>query len=206
MFYDQTAIDYLIDRIGWAEAIPPTTIAVSVENTTSTSGRFFDEFFNLSKVENVFYAIDNAKIDNDTLNDELFRMKKAAVLMALDNIFDSNPRAHYKECRGSLVDISSKDYSAIIPLKGRLFDSAIGYSMAIIVIDKLLTSIRANRTQRENKFDYQTLKAELEGIKDEFHNVVSVGLYGRLKSEIKSIIKIIFPDYSQATLRGVSVW
>lgn len=206
MFYDSATVDYLIDRLGWENAVPPSSIVVSAENHTSTSGRYYDEFFKMSIVENIEAAIHNSDATELTLNEFLFKLKKEAVMNMLDRVFDSNERAFYKTGNGGcVVDISGKDYSAIIPTKGRLFDAAIGYSMAKSVIQLLLTTGRENGTNRDNKFDYNYLKGELEGLKDE-NGEVFKGINGYLNIEIGKIINILFPKRSTPILTAPRVW
>lgn len=200
MFYDTTAIDFLIDRIGWPAAMPPTDLIIDTQNTESQSGRFVDEFNKMAIVENVWFSIVNKDATLDTLNYELYRLKKDGVLSALSLIFDNNERAYYKMCNGVRKDISGIDYSGIIVTKGGLFDNAIGYAIACKTLELLITTNRANGTERGNKLNWETIKGELEGIKNEYGKNITTGLYSLRARAIGTIIDIMWPKTGRATL------
>lgn len=205
MFYDQPSIDFLIDRVGWADAMQPTTLTISSQNLTSTSGRLFNSFNGMVIVENVWDTIVNEDADNQELNDVLYSLKKQSVLDVLSHVFDVNPKASLSYGTNEYpIDISNRDYSATIQGRNGLFDAAIGYTCAIKSIELILSSNRANGTERGNKFNWQTLKAELSGLKDEYGRQSNEGLESMKNREIQRIIKILWPDGGYPKLIGRS--
>lgn len=158
-------------------------------------------------VENVWYSINNKDATQDTLNDELYRLKKEAVLHALSLIFDNNERAYYKICGDTRKDISGTDYSSTITSMDRLFDNVIGYSIACKTLELLITNSRSNGTERSDKWNWQTIKAELGGVKDEYGKTITIGLYSLRSKYVGTIIDILWPgNVGKPTLTGRRVW
>jgi hypothetical protein len=207
MFYDQTAIDYLIDRLGWAEPIPPTSLVIDSRNTLSNSGRYFDEFNKMVTVENVWSTINNATVQQADYNYYLYKLKQETVLFALSVIFDNNERAYYGYCGTNRKDISGVDYSGIIPTKGGLFDNLIGYCMSCKALELFLTTNRKNGDERGNKFNYSNIQTELNGIKNEYGKTMTIGLYALKSMAAEKVIDILWPtNKNRPILTGRRVW
>ena len=208
MFYDSSAIQYLVDRIGWAAPIPPISLSLSPENNTATSQRYYNWFHRLATVENMAYTIANPDVVNDDFNDYLYDIKKQAVLSVLASVFDNCERANYRYgAYYTRVDISNIEYSDVIKTgKPSLFDNAIGYTAACKILEDLLSSVRKNGVEREIGFDWTQLKAELEGIRNEYGKIMTTGLYALKKMAIDSVIDILFPENAPPLLIGRHPW
>lgn len=207
--YDNTSIQVLVDRVGWALPIPPSTIVLTSENTKSDSGRYFDAFHKMCIVENVFDVQPNHNISNTDFNVYLYGLKKAATMKVLSAIFDLNERANLSVATSGLrVDISNTDYSQMITTRASIFDDCLGYQMACDVLEMILLTTRSNQTESISKYNYQQLKLELDGFTNEGGHLVSKGLHFKLNASIIKAIDILFPrdDRSKKTIRGVSVW
>lgn len=207
--YDNTSIQVLVDRVGWALPIPPSTIVLTSENTKSDSGRYYDAFHKMTIVENVFDVQPNHNISNTDFNLYLYGLKKAATMKVLSAIFDLNERANLSiATNGRRVDTSSTDYSQMITTRASIFDDCLGYQMACDVLEMILLTTRSNQTESISKYNYQQLKLELDGFTNEGGHLVSKGLHFKLNASIIKAIEILFPrdDRKQKTIRGVSVW
>lgn len=207
--YDNTSIQVLVDRVGWALPIPPSTIVLTSENTKSDSGRYYDAFHKMTIVENVFDVQPNHNISNTDFNLYLYGLKKAATMKVLSAIFDLNERANLSiATNGRRVDTSSTDYSQMITTRASIFDDCLGYQMACDVLEMILLTTRSNQTESISKYNYQQLKLELDGFTNEGGHLVSKGLHFKLNASIIKAIDILFPrdDRKQKTIRGVSVW
>lgn len=207
--YDNTSIQVLVDRVGWALPIPPSTIVLTSDNTKSDSGRYFDAFHKMAIVENVFNVQPNHNISNADFNVYLYGLKKAATMKVLSAIFDLNERANLSIATSGLrVDISSTDYSHMITTRASIFDDCIGYQVSCDVLELMLLTTRSNQTESVSKYNYQQLKVELDGFTNEGGHLVSKGVHFKLNASIIKAIDILFPrdDRSKKTIRGVSVW
>jgi hypothetical protein len=195
MFYNSTAIQTLIDRIGWAAAIQPSTIVLSSAAAKSDSGRYFSGFHRMAIVENMKPLMPNKDADNTAFSAWLVDLKREGVMNVLDRVFDNNERAFFLIDRdGNRVDISAKDYSeTIITINPRLFDKAIGLQVAYNALEAIAVSTRSNGVQRSTQASYEEIKNEQDGFTDENGKALSAGLKGKLTGSISSIIDILFP-------------
>lgn len=200
--YNETSIQLLIDRIGWSDPIQPNTvITLSSENLESESGRFFDSFHSLAIVENVFACISNKDVDNEELNDILYKMKKDSVLEVLNKIFTTNPLAYIKNQDG-LISLNYKtDYSVDVLTKTSLFDDSIGYSMAVRCLQLFISSTRSNLKERKIGQSYEQLKVELEGVTNTEGVLIAKGAIGYYDASIINAIKILFPTETKSKKR-----
>lgn len=196
MFYDSVATQALVDRIGWAEPVPPTGITLDAENILSNSGRLFNSYHKLASVEMVSYCTTNEgseAITNDTLNDLLIKRKEQAVLKVLQSVFDINERANFTyNHKNQRIDLSGTDYSQVIVDRANLFDNAIGYQAAYDVLETIATSSRSNILERCG-MDAAQLKYEMQGVVFE-GKTITTGLQQSLWGATKHIIAILFPD------------
>ena len=85
------------------------------------------------------------------------------------------------------------DYSSTIINRPRIFDDAIGYSIAIKCLELFVSSSRKNLAERNAKLSYQNLKMELEGVRNESGHLVAKGLIMRKEFAIRQAQKILFP-------------
>ena len=137
--------------------------------------------------------IPDPEISEENFNKYLLDLKTQGVLDVLTSILDENEL--YKE---------DFDYSDIIIQKPRLFDNSIGYSVAIKALEMFVASGRKNAEERSVLMAYNTLKIELEGLRNEAGHVVARGIRYFLKSSIEKTSNIIFPN--PLTIKAPKLW
>lgn len=191
--YNEASIEALVKRIGWAEAVPPTTIVVSEDNLESTSGRYFNSFNPLVIVENILASITNKDADNDTLNTELSRLRSDGVNDVLLKVYNLNTRAT-AEVTNFVTSINyAADYSASIVANQQSFDDAIGLSVAIKSLELISTTNRSNARANNPKIDNQEIQAFFHGAFSATGKVISKGLYAQYAEAIGKLIEVLFP-------------
>lgn len=196
MTYSTEAIQALIDRVGWANAVPPSSIAVSTANHTSDSGLYFRGFHPMATIENVNDFFGAGGSSETDLNAFAYDMKNAAANKVLMDVFQLNVRASYTIRYDKVkVDVSSTDYSSVILTKP-VFDNAYGYRMAIDVLELMLNTNRTNNTEKKLMTDGR-LRLELEGMFNDDGKVVTKGLYAKYQFAITTIIDVLFPEIEQ---------
>lgn len=179
--YSELSIQTLETRIGWSDP-SDLPISISADNKQSDSGRMFNSFHSMVLLSNIYATVPVVNMDENSFNEYLLSVRKQAVLSVLNRIFDQN-----KEY------ISTNDYSDTIINRSALFDDAIGYSVAVNMIELFISSGRSNLEERNSKMSYQLLKIELEGAKNENGYPVTKGLLSKLDTSIKRAREIIFP-------------
>lgn len=190
--YNEESIQALINRIGWAEAVPPTDITISEENKESESGRYFNSFNPLVVVENVFAAITNKSADNDTLNSELARLKEDGVKDVLLKVYNLNTRATAAVTNFVTSLNYASDYSASIVANQQSFDDAIGLSVAIKALELISTTNRSNERANNPKISAQDIQAAFHGAFT-VNRVISKGLLAQYNDAIHDLIEVLFP-------------
>ncbi|MGB7842334.1 MAG: hypothetical protein WBL21_06055 [Salinimicrobium sp.] len=180
--YSQEAISFLEARIGFG-ALNVSGVSVDAEHQTGTSGRSLTYFHKLASLHNIYYTVEKAGMTSAELNAHLAQLKKDSVRAILTAILNKNKL--YRD------DV---DYSGTILSKPELFDDAIGYSLAIAVIEQMASSTRSNKEGNEAKLSYQQLKIELEGIIDDNGRIRAKGLNLELFSSIKAASSVLFRD------------
>lgn len=191
--YNQESINTLIRRIGWAEAMPPSTVEVSDENKETESGRYFNGFNQLATVENVNASITNKDADNDTLNEFLAEMRKDGVMDVLTKVYNLNTRATASETNGIISLNYALDYSSSIDVNRRSFDDAIGLSVSIKALELLKTTNRSNRTTTNPNIDSREVLEFLHGAFAPTGKVITEGLYAQYRESIGKLIDVLFP-------------
>lgn len=180
--FTEEAINTLIDSIGFGDKVE-ADISVDTKRIKGTSGRLFSYFHKLITVDNLYYTLDNNENYNNTsFNDYLVQLVKDSVLGVLSRVIYQNPNFD-KSC----------DYSTMILDNPGLFEDAIGYSVAIAGIEQMLTSKNRNLPTLNAELSYQTLKIELEGVKDSDGTVRAVGLHSKLNRSIYKASSSMFP-------------
>lgn len=180
--YSQEAIDVLINRIGWSEISSDLPFGLTTENRTADSGKKFNFYHSMVTVDNIYYAVPDADIEETDFNDFLKDVREQSVLNILASILDEH--TDYDPLT---------DYSNIIIDRATLFDKAIGYSVATKMIELFISTERSNFRERNAKMAYNTLKIELEGAKNDNGHFVAKGLLYHLETSIKKVQKVIFP-------------
>lgn len=177
--YSSESILYLQNRIGFGTV----KIAVTVEpsNQEGSSGRLLSSFHKLATLKKIYDTTTEINMPKEEFNVYLEELKKQAALRILSEILDKN--YSYKP---------EYDYSDTILKRTELFDDALGYSMAIAVIEQQLAVERSNNEQRKASEVFQKLKLELEGVKDAYGNVIARGLYSSFYYAHRNASNIIF--------------
>lgn len=212
--YNNTSIQALVDRIGWAQSISPDpSITVDSDNLTANSGRYFNSFHQLATAENVKACISNMDATDATVNAYLMKMKRDNVLEVLNKVFDVNPLAYSatQQIDGKIVTstgYSAAGYDTAIANHTSLFDNAIGYAGAIRALELFITTKRSNEESVDIDMTADQMRLEVEGLFDVNGKQVSGGLKWKYYAAIKAIVAILFPTKtsSLATLTGKHPW
>lgn len=208
MFYDNIAINTLIQRVGFANAIPPSDIVLSSANLISTSGRTFKKYSSFASVEKLFLLLNNPALTIEGFQAELEEYRKQAVLTVLEKIYDQNLLANQTaNGLGYPVNISGNDYSDVIMSRANVFDACIGYQFALDIVHMMMTSSRSNNEERATQLGYVELKVELEGANENSNNAFSgKGLVYELNKAYKAAIQILFPQPKSGLVDRSYLW
>lgn len=191
--YSQESIDVLVNRIGWSELSSDLPFGLSDENKTAESGKTFNWYHSLVLVDAIYAAVPEVNMEDADFNEYLSTIRKQAVTSVLTSILDAH------------IDYDpTKDYSNILTGRPTLFDDAIGFSVAIKMIELFISTTRSNFQERSAKMSYQTLKIELEGAKNDNGHFVARGIVYKLEQSIKYAQKIIFP--SKIVVQNGNAW
>lgn len=181
--YLERAIESLTERIRWAapeETSFPLTLDAS--NGTGTSGRTFKAFHQLVTIENVYAAISNLNPTAEDFNAILSDIIKQAVLSIVPLIIDKSINSVYRT-----------DYTDLIIDNSVLFDDAIGYQVAISVLELFMSTKRSNLPERNAKLAISNLKLEINGFRNDNGHVIARGLIYDLKDALKLARYKLFP-------------
>jgi len=201
MLYNETAIQTLIDRIGWNQStIASLNLTISDENLESTSTRQYKSFHSTAIVENVYYCLENDLTDNSELNAELLKMKREVVIEVLAKIFDTNVLANYAEIQGVKSLSYATEYSGVIEAKQSVFDESIGWCMASKCLRMFLTTNRSNSTETNLGMNYDIMKYELDGIKNEYGRSIGKGTLDNYEAAVTNAINVLFPTYKDPNI------
>jgi hypothetical protein len=130
----------------------------------------------------VLAAIGKMNATSEEFNAILSDIRKQAVLEIVPLIIDKN-----------LDSIQSEDYTSMIIENAVLFDDAIGYKVAISVLELFVSTKRSNLTERNAKLAISNLKLELNGFRNDSGYVVAKGLIFYLNDAIKTATNKLFP-------------
>ena len=180
-------IQFLSDLVGWNTPDVSTGIVVTDDNLKSTSGRIFKSFHALVSAENVKDTMPIISPSNDQLNTYLLECKKQGALDAIHRIFYQSE--YY---------ITTFDYSLIVEQYSGVIAKVVGYATAAYVMDMMINSTRVNHTERIAK--YQTLKIELNGLKDGNGIVQQAGVLNFLYYATLDAQNIIFPQSNKVEI------
>ena len=191
--YSEIAISTIANRIGWGK--PQTdgfaiNLAEAIQN--GTTKRNFQSFHQLVTVENILAAIPNPSIDDDDFNAKLEEIRNNAAISVLTLIIDLNPNS-----------ILSKDYSNTIISNPALFDEALGYKVAISVLELFISTERENFSTRSAQLAISSLKLELEGWKNEAGITVANGLGQKLDKAVTMATERLFPKNKTVTFKQI---
>lgn len=182
--YSPEIILALEKRIGWKK--PSSTsfgFEISEQNLMANSGRKVNMFHQLAIVDNIHAAVSEIDMEPEEFNGFLSSIRNQATREVLTRIMD----------RSKLYD-SSYDYSATIQSKIALFDDPIGYCIAIKILELFISSSRSNLLERNAKLSFQSLKLELEGVKNDTGVIMANGIVSKYEKSIQEAQKIIFKE------------
>ena len=181
--YSEEIIQSLTERIGFGSPQEDSfVLEISEAIQIGASGRFFKSFHSLVTLENIIAAIEKQNINAEEFEALLNEYRKGAVLEVLSLILDSHQDY-----------LSNDSYDAIITQNVSLFDNAIGYKVAIMVIEMFMSTKRSNIVERNAKLSVSNLKLELEGYRNDSGVLVAKGLVHKFENSIKTAQKKIFP-------------
>ena len=191
--YSEAAISTIANRIGWGK--PQTdgfaiNLAEAIQN--GTTKRNFQSFHQLVTVENILAAIPNPSIDDDDFNAKLEEIRDNAARSVLTLIIDLNSNS-----------ILSKDYSNTIISNPALFDEALGYKVAISILELFISTERENFSTRSAQMAISSLKLELEGWKNEAGITVANGLGQKLDKAVTMATERLFPKNKTITFKQI---
>lgn len=181
--YSEEIIQSLTERIGFGSPQEDSfTLQISEAIQNGASGRIFKSFHSLVTLENIIAAIENLQPTAEEFEAILDEFKTGAVLEVLSLVLDSHEDY-----------VSNDSYDATIAQNISLFDNAIGYKVAIMVIEMFMSTKRNNIVERNTKLSVSNLKLELEGYRNDSGILVAKGLVHKFENAIKTAQKKIFP-------------
>lgn len=181
--YSEEIIQSLTERIGFGSPQEDSfTLTMSEAIRIGASGRIFKSFHSLVTLENIIAAIENLQPTAEEFEAILDEFKTGAVLEVLSLVLDSHEDY-----------INDDSYDASITKNIILFDNAIGYKVAIMVIEMFMSTKRSNIVERNAKLSVSNLKLELEGYRNDSGILVAKGLVHKFENAIKTAQKKIFP-------------
>lgn len=137
------ARNVLNHRVNWRD----TTNTLTVENTTTQSGRYFQDEHSAITLDNIRACQPNSSITEASFNQYLTQLRHGAILQVLADVYGSESEITEKEL----------DYNVGV------FDNAISLRMMVIVAELIITSTRSNRIERLTKEFVQQLHFDVNG-------------------------------------------
>jgi hypothetical protein len=179
--YSQDVIEALKSKIGWSVS---TDLPISIDSNIviADSELKYNGFHGLVSLNNLFATVEESLNTEEEFNKLLEMLRTQCVQFALTSILDKSTA--YEDL---------KSYDSVIKSKSNLFEEVIGLTMVIKVFEIYMASNRSNYIERNSKLSYQSLKIELEGIKNESGYQVAVGIRQMLQKSIRDTQKVIFP-------------
>ena len=181
--YSEEIIQSLTERIGFGSPQEDSfVLAISEAIQNGASGRVFKSFHSLVTLENIIEAIEKREPTAEQFEAILNGCRKGAVLEVLSLVLDSHEDY-----------INDDSYDASITQNISLFDNAIGYKVAIMVIEMFMSTKRSNIVERNAKLSVSNLKLELEGYRNDSGILVAQGLVHKFGNAIKLAQNKLFP-------------
>jgi len=193
--YSEEIIVSLSERMGFGTPLEEGfAIELDEANSVGSTGRFFKTFHSLVTADNIFAALPELGEDAEVqFNEFLESLRYQATLAVVPLIMDKN--AAY---------VNSISYDAVIEENALLFDDAIGYKVAMMVLELFMTTKESNLVERNAKLAVSNLKLELEGFRNDSGVLVASGLVQKLERAIRTATNKIFP--SVPTVEGANAW
>lgn len=192
--YSQEALQVIASRVGFRQALDNTgVIQIGESISSSESSMEVTNFHQLASVENIYSAVSVVNMEMDAFNAFLSSMRLKAAKSIINQILEK-----HEEYNPEI------DYSDLLLEKKHLFDDALGFTLAVKVLELFVSSNRKNLTERNSSLSFQSLKIELEGAKNDRGYTVAKGIeYKRFKS-IQEAKVLIFPQPTGIT--GSNNW
>lgn len=146
-----------------------------VSGADPASGRYFEAENHIITLDNIRNAQPEVNISDGDFTTYLTTLKNDCVLQILANVFDKD------ELEDNLLDCYPS-----------LFDDLISMSMAMKVINLILTSTRSNRTERITKEASQLLYLDVNGNNSNPNFPYTKGLSQKYSIELKRVKNCLF--------------
>jgi len=181
--YSELAISTIAERIKWNASLDSAfAVELSEDNKKGTSGKHFQSFHNLVSIDNMYAAVPEIGMDAEKFNTLLTDMRLQATLQALNDVLETNESYD-----------PANDYSGVLISNAALFDNAVGFKVAINVLEMFLSTVRSNLPERNTKLSASNLKLELKGFKNENGHVVATGIETFYQLAVKKAVNKLFP-------------
>lgn len=181
--YSNDTISNLNERIKWNASLDPGfSVTLSTENETGTSGKHFQSFHPLVSIDNIYSAVPEIGMNQEKFNALLSDIRLQATLQAVSDVMDQNT-----------LYVPETNYSDLIIANNGIFDNAIGYKVAINVLEMFMSTTRSNLVERNAKLAVSNLKLELEGFKNDYGVVVANGIKYYYQKAIRKASDKLFP-------------
>jgi hypothetical protein len=192
--HSQEALDILNNRVGWDKPLDANSgVVLNSTALTAVSKRKFNSFHQLCTVENIYAAVAVVDMGMEEFNAYVNLVRSQAVEIVLNESLEKNPEYNYK-----------RDYSETLINRASIFDEALGYTVAIQMLELFVSTNRRNLIERNAFLSYQNLKIELEGAKNEAGFYVARGIILKRHKAMLDISKVIFNG--PATITGSNGW
>lgn len=81
-------LNSLMGRIGWQQPVQSSLQVLNTLNSTSKSGRYFNDFHALVTLKNIKDNIENENINDAQLNNYLEKLQRSVILACLNSVFN----------------------------------------------------------------------------------------------------------------------
>lgn len=192
--YSLSTVTTLSKIIGFGTPSESVGVDFSDDIINGPSGRTFKYFHRLVDLKNIYESVEDPEMPKVDFENYLNQIRFDATKSILAKCLDST------ECYDDSID-----YDSYIESKYNLFEDAIGYAVAITILELMLSTKRSNLSEINANLTYEKLKLELYGLRSEKGVVVARGLKGELENVIYNI-KCIFCPLDQVSINSDPIW
>ena len=193
--YTEETIVSLSERMGFGTPLEEGfAIELDEANSVGSTGRLFKSFHQLVTVDNIYASLPELGTDATAkFNTFLEDLRNQATLEVIPLVMDK-----HRDYDNAVSYDSIMDQNAI------LFDDAIGYKVAMMVLELFITTKESNFAERNAKLSINSLKLELEGFKNDSGVLVARGLVHKFERAVSKASAKIFPF--TPNVNGKSLW
>lgn len=193
--YSNETIVSLSERMGFGTPLEDGfSIELDEANSVGSTGRLFKSFHQLVTVDNIFASLPDLGADATTkFNAILEDLRNQATLEVVPLIMDKHQDYD-----------NAVPYDSIMEQNAILFDDAIGFKVAMMVLELFMTTKESNFAERNAKLSINNLKLELEGFRSDSGVLVARGLVQKFDRAVSKASAKIFPF--TPTVDGTSRW